>query len=45
MKCYVHEKGAIFVGKAWQVRQMIRQYQKQYKTLHEWVEAVKPAKK
>ncbi|MET3696196.1 uncharacterized protein DUF3936 [Bacillus oleivorans] len=39
MKCYVHEKGVILVGKAWQIKIMLTQYQKHYETLQEWVES------
>jgi hypothetical protein len=40
MKVYVHAKSVILVGKAWEIRQKLREFQKQYKTLKEWVDAI-----
>ncbi|WP_442594690.1 Z-ring formation inhibitor MciZ [Neobacillus sp. D3-1R] len=37
MKVYVHEKGIIFVGKAWEIKQKLLEYQKQYTLLKDWL--------
>lgn len=39
MKVYVHEKGIIMAGKAWEIRQKLKEYQRQYTYLAEWVHA------
>jgi nicotinate-nucleotide pyrophosphorylase len=37
MKVYVQENGITLVGKAWQVRYMLKKYSDQYETIQEWV--------
>jgi len=37
MKVYVHEKGVTFVGKAWQIRQLLKRYQFSYHYVKDWV--------
>jgi hypothetical protein len=41
MKVYVHEKGIILVGKGWEVLQKLKEYNKDYVTVSEWVDNVK----
>jgi hypothetical protein len=40
MKIYVHEKGIILVGKGWEVLQKLKEYNKDYATVSDWVENV-----
>lgn len=37
MKVFVHEKGVILVGKAWEIRQKLFNYQRQFETVADWV--------
>jgi hypothetical protein len=37
MKVYVHEKGVILVGKAWEIKQKLIEYRKQFETVKAWV--------
>jgi hypothetical protein len=37
MKVYVHEKGVILVGKAWEIKQKLIEYRKQFETVEAWV--------
>jgi DNA helicase HerA-like ATPase len=37
MKVYMKENGVTIVGKAWQVRNILKQYMKQFETVEEWV--------
>jgi hypothetical protein len=39
MKVYVHEKGIIMVGKQWEIRQKLIEYQKQFETVKAWLES------
>jgi hypothetical protein len=41
MKVYVHDKGVILVGKGWEVLQKLKEYNKEYVTVSEWVDHVK----
>jgi hypothetical protein len=41
MKVYVHEKGIILVGKGWEVLQKLKEYNKDYVTVSDWVDNVK----
>lgn len=41
MKIYVHEKGFTLTGKAWQIREKLKEYGKKYTRVSEWVEQVK----
>jgi hypothetical protein len=40
MKVYVHEKGIILVGKGWEVLQKLKEYNKEYVFVSEWVQHV-----
>ncbi|MEH7273430.1 Z-ring formation inhibitor MciZ [Neobacillus vireti] len=40
MKVYVHDKGIILVGKGWEIIQKLKEYNKNYSTVAEWVENV-----
>ncbi|MEH7111787.1 Z-ring formation inhibitor MciZ [Neobacillus niacini] len=42
MKVYVHEKGITLVGKGWEIIQKLKEYNKDYSTVSEWVEKVAP---
>jgi hypothetical protein len=42
MKVYVHEKGIILVGKGWEVVQKLKEYNKEFPTVAEWLEKVAP---
>ncbi|PLR76390.1 Z-ring formation inhibitor MciZ [Bacillus sp. V3-13] len=37
MKVYVHEKGIVLVGKAWEIRRKLQEYRRQFAFLEEWV--------
>lgn len=41
MKIYVHNQGIILAGKAWEVRQKLKEYGKSYQLVSEWVEGNK----
>jgi hypothetical protein len=41
MKVYVHDKGIILVGKGWEVLQKLKEYNKEYVFVSEWVDNVK----
>lgn len=41
MKLYVHDKGIILVGKAWEIRMKLKEYTKQYYYLSDWLKTVK----
>jgi hypothetical protein len=41
MKVYVHEKGVIMVGKAWEIRQKLIEYRKQFETVKAWIDSNK----
>ncbi|MEH7124387.1 Z-ring formation inhibitor MciZ [Bacillus sp. JJ1532] len=45
MKIYVHEKGVILVGKAWEIREKLKDYSKEYRLIKEWVELKKTSYK
>jgi len=40
MKIYVHEKGIILVGKGWEVLQKLKEYNKDYCTVSDWVQNI-----
>lgn len=40
MKVYVHEKGIILVGKGWEVLQKLKEYNKDYVTVSDWVQKI-----
>ncbi|WP_428909002.1 Z-ring formation inhibitor MciZ [Niallia sp. Krafla_26] len=40
MKIYVHEKGITLTGKAWEVRQKLKEYRKSFELVSDWVEAL-----
>ncbi|MBU8731411.1 MULTISPECIES: Z-ring formation inhibitor MciZ [Cytobacillus] len=39
MKVYVHKRGIILTGKAWEVREKLKQYSRQYVLVKDWVES------
>jgi len=41
MKVYVHDKGMILVGKGWEVLQKLKEYNKNFELVADWVNAVK----
>ncbi len=38
MKIYVHDKGFVLVGKAWEIKQKLAEYRRRYELLQDWVE-------
>ncbi|WML30795.1 Z-ring formation inhibitor MciZ [Neobacillus sp. OS1-32] len=40
MKLYVHGKGIILVGKGWEVLQKLKEYNREYTTVADWVQKV-----
>lgn len=41
MKVYILPNRVTLVGKAWQIRQKLKQYSKEYTTVQEWITANK----
>jgi hypothetical protein len=39
MKIYVKNNGITFVGKAWQIKYMIKHYMKSFDTVADWIAA------
>ncbi|CAM4041294.1 Z-ring formation inhibitor MciZ [Bacillus manliponensis] len=37
MKVYILPNRVTLVGKAWEIRQTLKRYDKQYKTVHDWI--------
>ncbi|MFB6465923.1 Z-ring formation inhibitor MciZ [Cytobacillus sp. Hz8] len=40
MKVYVHDKGVILVGKAWEVKQKLRENLQYYTLLKDWTTSI-----
>ena len=40
MKLVVHEKGIILVGKGWEILQKLKQYNKDYVYVSDWVQNI-----
>ena len=40
MKIYVHDKGIVMAGKAWEIRQKLIEYRRQYELVKNWIEDV-----
>ncbi|MDN4074644.1 MULTISPECIES: Z-ring formation inhibitor MciZ [Fictibacillus] len=40
MKVYIQQNGVTMVGKAWQIKYMLKQYMKQHSTVKEWITSV-----
>ena len=40
MKVYVHDKGIILVGKGSEIIQKLKEYNKEYSTVSDWIENV-----
>jgi len=40
MKLYVHKKGIILVGKAWEIREKLIEYQQHYDGLQDWIQSI-----
>jgi hypothetical protein len=36
MKIYLLDKGVVLVGKAWEVREKLKEYSRKYKTVEQW---------
>ncbi|MCF6137663.1 Z-ring formation inhibitor MciZ [Pseudalkalibacillus berkeleyi] len=43
MKVYVQPKSVTLVGKAWEVKYMLKKYMKEYSTVQDWIDG-KPRK-
>lgn len=37
MKIYIKENGITFVGKAWQIKYVLKKYMQQFETIEEWI--------
>lgn len=44
MKIYVHEKGVTLVGKAWEIKEKLKTYQKSYSYVKEWIDETTSSK-
>jgi len=44
MKVYVLEKSILLSGKSWEIQQKLKEYQKHYHFVNEWITAVHPNK-
>jgi hypothetical protein len=40
MKVYVYKNGLVMAGKAWEIKQKLKEYRKDYLLVKDWVEAV-----
>jgi hypothetical protein len=40
VKVYVHEKGIVLAGKGWEVLRKLKEYNKQYDTVSDWIQDV-----
>ena len=40
MKIYVHEKGIVMAGKAWEIKAKLNQARKSFDLVEEWVDSV-----
>lgn len=40
MKLYVHEKGITMAGKAWEIREKLKEYNQHYYYLQEWIQNI-----
>lgn len=40
MKVYVLEKSIVLSGKCWEVQQKLKEYQKHYYFVHDWISAI-----
>ena len=38
MKIYVHEKGVMLSGKAWEIVQKLKQYERDFRLVSDWIE-------
>ncbi|MGG0716613.1 Z-ring formation inhibitor MciZ [Robertmurraya massiliosenegalensis] len=38
MKVYVHDRGVILIGKAWEIRAKLKEYYQHYDRLHDWIQ-------
>jgi len=45
LKIYKQQNAIILTGKAWQVRHMLKNYQKDYKFVKDWIDADTPQRK
>lgn len=39
MKVYIQESQVVLVGKAWQVKYLLKKYMKKYTTVQEWIDS------
>lgn len=39
MKIYIHDQKVTLVGKAWQIKYMLKKYMKKYTTVKEWIDS------
>lgn len=39
MKVYIQESQVVLVGKAWQVKYLLKKYMKKYATVQEWIDS------
>ncbi|WP_210365634.1 Z-ring formation inhibitor MciZ [Bacillus sp. REN3] len=37
MKIYIHEKGVVLAGKAWEIKQKLKEYGKQHCYVKDWI--------
>jgi hypothetical protein len=44
MKIYIHEQGITLVGKPWEILQKLKQYNKDYVLVSEWVQDISQKK-
>ncbi|MBM7651518.1 Z-ring formation inhibitor MciZ [Neobacillus cucumis] len=44
MKIYINEEGITLVGKAWEIVQKLKEYNKEYELLTDWIQDIAPKK-
>lgn len=37
MKIYIKENAITFVGKAWEIKHILKKYMKEFQTIEEWI--------
>lgn len=43
MKIYVHDRGIVLTGKAWEIKRKLKEYSQQHKLVKDWITTVHKA--
>ncbi|KAB2493701.1 MULTISPECIES: Z-ring formation inhibitor MciZ [Priestia] len=44
MKVYRLDRGIVLVGKAWEIREKLKQYEREFKLVKDWVNSIPSSK-